>query len=50
LVASVPLFVLGLRQRRAGTEGLVMGLSAPATVVPLPISGSTFEERERRTS
>ena len=52
LVASIPLFVLGARQRRNGTEGLVMGLSgsAPTNVVPLPVAGSEVEGRERRTS
>jgi MFS family permease len=47
LVASVPLLVLGARQRREGTEGLVMGAAAAApeiseeqsaaNVVPLPV-------------
>ena len=50
LVASVPLFVLGARQRRSGTEGLVMATTgderdraaeAPANVVPLPIVGAS---------
>ena len=52
LVASIPLFVLGARQRRSGTEGLVMGLSgaAPTNVVPLPVAGPGFEGRERRSS
>jgi hypothetical protein len=52
LVASIPLFVLGTRQRRRGTEGMVMGLSGPAAtnVVPLPVAGPGLEVRERRTS
>ncbi len=49
LVASVPLFVLGARQRRSGTEGLVMGSTgeepaaadgALAKVVALPVDGA----------
>jgi predicted MFS family arabinose efflux permease len=52
LLASIPLFVLGARQRRQGTEGLVAGLDAASNVVPLPLSGSGVERagRERRTS
>jgi predicted MFS family arabinose efflux permease len=52
LVASIPLFVLGARQRREGTEGLVLGLSGPASsnVVALPVADSGFEGRERKTS
>jgi predicted MFS family arabinose efflux permease len=52
LAASIPLFVLGARQRRAGTEGLVMGLSgrAPTNVVPLPVAGPDYEDQARRTS
>jgi predicted MFS family arabinose efflux permease len=52
LAASIPLFVLGARQRRAGTEGLVMGLSGPAptNVVPLPVAGPDYEDQARRTS
>ena len=62
LVGSVPLFVLGARQRRSGTEGLVMGSSGaappqralaggPATnVVPLPVTEAAYERRERRSS
>jgi len=39
LLASVPLYLLGVRQRRNGTEGLVSGSDAvaPANVVPLPL-------------
>ena len=50
--STIPLFVVGGRQRRAGTEGLVMGPSGPAptNVVPLPVAGSGYEEQERRTS
>ncbi len=60
LVASIPLFVLGARQRRSGTEGLVMGSTAlpatapaggaPTNVVPLPVSEAGYERRERRSS
>ena len=54
LLACIPLFVLGARQRRQGTEGLVMGLDAmPSNVVPLPLSEGGVERqaaRERRTS
>jgi hypothetical protein len=52
LLASIPLFVLGARQHREGTEGLVMGPSGPASsnVVALPVADSGFEGRERRTS
>ena len=52
LVAGIPLFVLGARQRREGTEGLVMGLAGPAptNVVPLPVPGAVDEQRERRSS
>ena len=59
LVASIPLFVLGARQRRSGTEGLVMATTgdergsaadAPTNVVPLPIVGAAVERRERRSS
>jgi hypothetical protein len=52
LAACIPLFVLGARQRRSGTEGLVMGISAPAptNVVPLPVSGPGLERGERRSS
>ncbi len=52
LLASIPLFVLGARQRRNGTEGLVMGLSGPASadVIALPVADSGFEDRERRSS
>jgi MFS family permease len=56
LVASIPLFVLGARQRRAGTEGLVHGASvgAATNVVPLPVSlpvaEAGYERRELRTS
>ena len=52
LVASIPLFVLGARQRREGTEGLVMGLAGrgPTNVVPLPVTEASYEPRERRTS
>ena len=55
LVACIPLFVLGARQHRSGTEGLVMGLSAPPSapttnVVPLPVGEAEFEPRARRTS
>src|SRR6202041_1673375 len=41
LAASIPLLVLGARQRRSGTEGLVMGPSGSAltNVVQLPIAG-----------
>jgi len=60
LVASIPLFVLGARQRRSGTEGLVMGSTAlpatapaggaPTNVVPLPVTEAGYERRERRSS
>jgi MFS family permease len=52
LVASVPLFVLGARQRRRGTEGLVMGPASttPSNVVPLPLAEAVYERPERRTS
>ncbi len=56
LVASIPLFVLGARQRRAGTEGFVHGASVggATNVVPLPVSlpvaEAGYERRELRTS
>jgi MFS family permease len=56
LLASIPLFVLGARQRREGTEGLVLGASggAAANVVPLPVSlpvaEAGYESRGLRTS
>ena len=56
LLASIPLFVLGARQRRMGTEGLVLGatVAAPANVVPLPVplpvAEAGYERRELRTS
>jgi len=60
LVASIPLFVLGVRQRRSGTEGLVMGSTAvpvtapaggaPTNVVPLPVTEAGYERQERRSS
>jgi predicted MFS family arabinose efflux permease len=52
LVASIPLFVLGSRQRRSGTEGLVVGPSGSAltNVVPLPIGGPALGGQQRRTS
>ena len=54
LVASIPLFVLGARQRRSGTEGLVMGPAVPpgrSNVVPLPlVAEAAYERPERRTS
>ncbi len=56
LLASIPLIVLGLRQRRDGTEGLVHGAgsAAPANVValpvPLPVAEAGYERRELRTS
>jgi MFS family permease len=52
LLAAVPLFVLGSRQRRLGTEGLVMpneAAPAPANVVPLPGSGAAGDSRVRRS-
>jgi len=56
LLASIPLIVLGVRQRRDGTEGLVHGASsAPLTnvvalPVPLPVADAGYERRELRTS
>jgi MFS family permease len=64
VVASIPLFALGAEQRRRGTEGLVMGpdgeaatvavsATAPATVVPLPVSRSApsvLDDRQLRSS
>ena len=52
LAASIPLFVLGARQRRIGTEGLVMGPGGPApeNVVALPVAEVGYERRARRTS
>jgi MFS family permease len=52
LAACIPLFVLGARQRRSGTEGMVMGVGAPAptNVVPLPVSGPGLDRGERRSS
>ncbi len=49
LLASVPLFVLGARQRMLGTEGMVAG-EVTTNVVPLPVSEVGYERRERRTS
>jgi len=51
LLASIPLIVLGVRQRRDGTEGLVHGASsAPLTnvvalPVPLPVADAGYERR-----
>ena len=53
LVATIPLFVLGARQRQRGTEGLVMAPSDEsfADVVSLPVSGSAvYEGRQRQSS
>jgi MFS family permease len=53
LVATIPLFVLGARQRQRGTEGLVMAPSDEsfAEVVSLPVSGSAvYEGRQRQSS
>jgi len=62
LLASIPLFVLGARQRRSGTEGLVAGSAEvePPTGVPgaaaltnvvlLPVMEAGYERRERRSS
>jgi MFS family permease len=50
LLASVPLFVLGARQRMLGTEGMVAGEVTTTNVVPLPVSEVGYERRERRTS
>jgi predicted MFS family arabinose efflux permease len=54
LLACIPLFVLGARQHRDGTEGLVMDLSGPGSsnVVALPVADpdSGLQGRERRTS
>jgi MFS family permease len=59
LLASIPLFVLGSRQRRRGTEGLVMGPDVAAmpaaagasNVVTLPVNtaSKTPGERARRS-
>ena len=56
LLASIPLIVLGVRQRRDGTEGLVHGASSAASTnvvalpVPLPVADTGYERRELRTS
>ena len=59
LLASVPLFVLGARQRRSGTEGLVMGSTGGELALPTALwpTSSRFrsteaadERRERRSS
>ena len=43
LLASVPLFVLGARQRLSGTEGMVAGEAMPTNVVPLPVTEAGYE-------
>ena len=50
LLASVPLFVLGARQRMSGTEGMVAGEVRPTNVVLLPVTEVGYERQERRTS
>ena len=50
LLASVPLFVLGARQRMSGTEGMVAGEVMPTNVVVLPVTEVGYERQERRTS
>ena len=55
LLAAIPLFVLGARQRRSGTEGLVMSNEDGAVtagsdnVVPLPVLDVGGEGRVRRS-
>jgi MFS family permease len=50
LLASVPLFVLGARQRMSGTEGMVARAVMPTNVVVLPVTEVGYERQERRTS
>jgi MFS family permease len=52
LVATIPLFVLGARQRRSRGEELVPGPTAVVAlnVVALPVSEAGYERRARRTS
>ena len=54
LVASIPLFVLGARQRRRRAEGPGEHTDDPGAevtnVVPLPLAGTGVVPRERRTS
>jgi predicted MFS family arabinose efflux permease len=52
LLACIPLFVLGARQRRSRGGELVPGPTAavPSNVVALPVTEAGYERRELRTS
>jgi predicted MFS family arabinose efflux permease len=52
LLASVPLFALGARQRRSGGREPLPGPTeaVPSNVVALPVTGAGYEGQARRTS